>query len=57
MFRFVLNQPVTIVISDEDGHVIARAEYANGSENSYLVRYLARDGVACERWWDEGALR
>lgn len=55
-FKFALHQNVSISASGETGEVIARAEYATG-ENSYLVRYKAADGRACESWWGESALK
>lgn len=54
-WQFDLNQPVTLVASDEAGVVIARAEYANAA-NCYRVRYKAADGRQVEAWWDEDAL-
>lgn len=54
-FKFNLSQTVQITASGESGDVVARAEYAH-SENSYLVRYKAADGRACESWWGESAL-
>jgi hypothetical protein len=54
-FKFNLNDNVTINASGESGQIIGRAEYAT-SENSYLLRYKAADGRACESWWTESAL-
>jgi uncharacterized protein YhbP (UPF0306 family) len=54
-FQFELNEVVTIVISQEKGLIIARAEYVV-SENTYLLRYATRDGTATEQWWGESAL-
>lgn len=55
MFKFELNQTVTISISGEVGKVIGRAEYAN-SEPAYFVRFKAADGRAVESWWTQDAL-
>lgn len=55
-FAYTLSQIVWIVASAESGEVIGRAEYTY-AENSYLVRYCARDGRATEQWWTESALR
>lgn len=54
-FNFDLKQCVGIVASGEVGQVIGRAEYTNAT-NTYLVRYMARDGRAVEQWWAEDAL-
>lgn len=54
-FKHNLGDAVTIAASQEDGAVIARAEYAS-SENSYLIRYKSADGRAVESWWGESAL-
>lgn len=55
MFKFSLNQNVTIAVSGEVGEVIGRAEYTK-SEASYLIRLKAADGRATEAWWQESAL-
>ncbi|AUP76391.1 hypothetical protein CWS02_06455 [Enterobacter sp. EA-1] len=55
VFRHVLGQGVKVTISGEEGHVKARAEYANCS-NQYLIHYLAADGRAVDAWFDEGEL-
>ncbi len=55
MFKFELNQAVTIQISGEHGVVIGRAEYV-ASERAYLVRYKSADGRAVEDWWRESSL-
>lgn len=55
-FKFELNQRVTILESGEQGLIIGRAQYANGSEDAYLIRYKAGDGRAVEAWWSVGAL-
>ncbi len=55
-FKFNLADKVTLDISGENGEVLGRAEYTNGS-NNYLVRYLSADGRAVEAWWLEDALR
>lgn len=54
--KFVLAQQVQIKASNEQGEVIARAEYLN-SENMYLLRYKSSDGPAVEAWWGESALQ
>jgi hypothetical protein len=54
-FAFNLNDGVKIIASQEEGIVIARAEYAT-SEPSYLLRYKCADGRAVEAWWTESAL-
>lgn len=55
MFKFELSQLVESRVSDEWGHVKARAEYAT-AENSYLVHYKAADGRAVSAWFDESDL-
>jgi hypothetical protein len=54
-FRLPLGQLVGITISDEQGFVIGRANHSTG-EDSYLLRYVAADGRACEAWWGDSAL-
>jgi len=53
--KFQLGQRVRLSLSDEEGHVVARAEY-EASEPSYFVRYCAGDGRQVEAWWGESAL-
>lgn len=55
-FKFDLRQPVKLSVSGEEGEVIGRAEYSTTKVASYLVRYKAADGRACEAWWSEDAL-
>lgn len=54
-FEFSLGQLVSLQRSDEEGEVVARAEYAT-AEPSYLIRYRAGDGRQVESWWGESAL-
>lgn len=54
-FKFALGDKVRIVVSDESGEIIGRAEYTN-SADSYLIRYLSGDGRAIELWWQEDAI-
>ena len=54
-FKFDLDTPVVIKISNEEGIVIGRAEYVH-ADPSYFVRYRAADGRAVEGWWDAAAL-
>jgi hypothetical protein len=54
-FKWQLGTCVEITASGEQGNVIGRAQYSH-AENSYLVRYAARDGRAVENWWTESAL-
>lgn len=56
IFKFDLQQLVTIVCSGETGTVIGRAEYSTTTLTSYLVRYRCGDGRAVEQWWTEDAL-
>lgn len=55
-FIFDLNEDVKLDLSEEEGHVIARAEFHNG-ENQYLIRYRAADNRQTEAWWNESAIR
>lgn len=54
--KFNLGEPVRIFKGQEQGEVIARAEYAT-AEPSYYIRYIAADGRATEAWWAESALQ
>ena len=56
MFKFELNDNVTISASGERGVVKGRAEYATGAENCYYVIYKAGDGTAKKVWWEESDL-
>lgn len=55
-FEFELQQPVGLIESDEEGQIVARAEYVN-QDNCYLVRYKAADGRQVESWWSEDAIK
>lgn len=55
MFKFELDNTVTIKVSGEKGTVIGQAHY-KASEDSYMIRYAASDGRAVENWWSESAL-
>lgn len=55
-FAFSLGQNISITASGETGTVIGRAEYAT-SENTYLIRYKAANGLATEAWWQESAIQ
>jgi hypothetical protein len=46
---------VRLVLSNEAGVIIGRAEYLE-SEPSYYVRYKAADGRQVEAWWGESAI-
>ena len=54
-FKHELGHVVAVTISGEEGHVKARAEYTNCT-NQYLIHYLAADGRAVDAWFDEGEL-
>lgn len=54
-FKFELDQEVIIAVSNEQGLIIARAQYRT-SENQYLLRYKNNEGRAVEEWWGESAL-
>jgi hypothetical protein len=56
IFKFALNDFVMLKMSAECGQVHGRAEYVDGSDNHYLVHYVAADGCYCERWLSESAL-
>ena len=55
-FKFNLGDDVKLVASEEQGTVIGRSEFNNGSCPSYLVRYKAGDGRQNEVWWTGDAL-
>jgi hypothetical protein len=55
MFKYLLNQSVTIQASGEFGVVVARSDSLMG-EPQYLLRYKSADGRATETWWTESAL-
>lgn len=55
-FKFDNGDQVAVFKSGEVGEIIGRAEYANGNENQYFVRYVAGDGRSVESWWAESAL-
>lgn len=46
-FKHELGQVVTVSISEEEGHIKARAEYTHGP-NQYLIHYRAADGRAVD---------
>ena len=54
-FAFALGQVVYLVMSKEEGRIVARAEYSENS-NQYLVRYKTADGRQVENWWSEQSL-
>ncbi len=55
-FKFDLGTKVIIMVSEEIGEVIGRAEYVH-CESSYFVRYKAADGRAAEGWWTESSMQ
>jgi hypothetical protein len=57
-FKFTKRQIVIAPVSpmSVDGIVIGRADYANGSPNSYLVRHFDAHGDQVERWYEEDQL-
>lgn len=55
MFKFELEQRVSIIESGEAGSVIGRAEFTH-AEPTYYVRYKDGTGKAVESWWSESAL-
>ena len=56
MFKFNLEEEVSLKESGETGIIIGRAEYTNQSP-SYLVRYRAADGRQQKVWWDENDIK
>jgi hypothetical protein len=56
IFVFDMKQVVKFIESDEHGTVIGRAEYANGNENAYYIRYKAGDGRQVEAWVAQSAI-
>lgn len=55
VFKFSLNERVKLVISNETGSVVGRAEYLN-YPSQYRVRYLAGDGRQVEDWFGDDAI-
>ncbi|WP_430689868.1 hypothetical protein [Klebsiella variicola] len=54
-FKHELGQVVNVTISEEEGHIKARAEYTH-APNQYLIHYRAADGRAVDAWFEEGEL-
>lgn len=54
-FKFEMGQVVKNKVSEEEGEIIGRSEYAH-SESIYYVRYRAGDGRAVDSWWSESAI-
>lgn len=54
MFKFELEDEVIVPISKEIAIIIGRAEYLNGDDNRYLLKYSAvTEGKAVDRWESE----
>lgn len=51
-YKLALNQKVKLALSEEEGVVTARAEYAVGP-NQYRVLYKSADGRQVTEWWEE----
>ncbi len=51
-FKYELGQSVKVSISGETGVIKGRAEYTNCIDG-YFVHYLAADGRAQDRWFNE----
>ncbi|MEL4071684.1 hypothetical protein WKW50_16185 [Ochrobactrum sp. GPK 3] len=54
-WKFGLNDKVKLILSDEEGIVIGRAEYTDLADQ-YLVRYRDGSGRQSEVWWTEAAV-
>ena len=54
-FAFAQNDTVMITVSGELGHVVARMDSTDSSDQ-YIIRYKSTTGEAIERWWAESAL-
>ncbi|HBX6134742.1 hypothetical protein LVT74_25675 [Klebsiella pneumoniae] len=54
-FKHERGQVVTVTISEEEGHIKARAEYTHGP-NQYLIHYRSADGRAVDARFEEGEL-
>ncbi|WGL99149.1 hypothetical protein QE177_04515 [Arsenophonus sp. aPb] len=52
MFKHELDQNVKITVSNENGRIKGRAEYAN-TANQYLIHYKVADGRAVDGWFYE----
>lgn len=55
-FKFDLGAEVFIILTDTEAEVIGRAEYINGSPNSYWLYYEDNQGDARKVWFDEQEL-
>lgn len=55
VFKFKVGERVRLVMSQETGEIVGRAEYSNGPAQ-YRVRYLAADGRQVEDWWTDDAI-
>lgn len=56
MGELKLGTKVKLALSDEEGVIIGRAEYAENSPQ-YYVRYKMADGCQAESWFNAGALK
>lgn len=54
-FKYALGDSVCLKLSEEEGVVRGRAEYAH-TENNYYIMYEAADGRQVEDWWGESQL-
>ena len=52
-FKFNLGQDIVITQPNKVGFVKGRAEYVNGSPNSYWVQFVDGQGDLNSVWYDE----
>lgn len=54
-FKYSIGQKVKLVLSEEAGVIVGRAEYCN-SDPSYLCRLRVVTGGQAEAWYPEDAI-
>ncbi|WP_243612959.1 hypothetical protein [Shimia aestuarii] len=54
-FTYELDQRVRLLMTEETGVIIGRAEYQTGP-NNYYVAYKAADGRQMCAWWEENLI-
>ena len=52
-FKFDLGDEVYITLSNTKAKVIGRADYLNGTPNTYWLYYVDSNGDANKSWFDE----
>ncbi len=55
-FLHLLGAAVALALSGEKGIIVGRAEYSDGSEDGYQVRYVDATGHQKQSWFGESAI-